>query len=265
LVSNWVELQFAPITGSMMAYWSPWLTDNDSGFIYAELQDAEGRRRSSSGLPPLPFAMNGGQTWVGFGLDTIYPPIQPGQAYLLQVTFTWPSDWRDPNSNPDYPGVIGMTGLSTTTEVPVVTQMNYPIWRDRVFAPADLNQPSVVEPLRDPDQDGWVNLVEFAVGGSPTSADAGPLLTVAADPAGVVLTYPRQAGAIGVEVGLETTSDLAQAGSWQPLSAALPPESLTVHWYAPDDSLQRQVRTRVILDPFAGARFFRLRIREEDL
>jgi len=155
-----------------------------------------------------------------------------------------------------------MTGVSTTTEVPVVTQMNDAIWRDRVFAPADLNQPSVVDPLRDPDQDGWINLVEFAVGGSPTTADSGPLLTVTVDPAGVVLQHPRQAGAFGVEVRLETTLDLAQAGSWQPLSSALPPERRTVHWYAPDDSFQRQVRTRVSTDSFEGPRFFRLRIQE---
>ena len=262
MISNWADLQFCEVAGAMFVYWEPWLGATTNDFIYVELQEADtGQRRSSSVPPPLPYSLHGLRTGVGFGLDSLYPPLEPGRAYRVQVTFTRPVDFRSAEANTNYPGVLGMSGFSTSTRAIIVTKMDYGVWRDRVFSVEQLEHPDIVDPSGDPDDDGFVNRVEYAMGWSPLVADDSRLLSVSARGAEVTLIHSRQAGAGGVEVEVETATQLDKPDSWVPLTQVVPAAALRVDWLATDDSLRRMVRTRIDARLMDGPRFFRLRVR----
>ena len=107
----------------------------------------------------------------------------------------------------------------------------------------------------DPDGDGTSNLLEFVLGGTPTTSDAAttlPSVTTPTDSSGarLVVTYRRARAAAGVSVTVETSLDLVQwttvtpgAGATEqvtPLDAAL--EQVVVTIPCPDSPLFARVQ-----------------------
>jgi hypothetical protein len=262
-ITNWVELQFTPVTGVLRLFFEPWTDGTAADFIYAELRDPDtGGRRTGSMFVPMPGALNGEQTSVGFSLDSLHPPLEPGRAYPVYVAFTRPADWHSSDSNPDYPGVTGIGGYTSSIESTIVTAMNYAAWRDRTFPAAELGKPEVVGTSEDPDADGTINLMEYAVGTDPMTPDsAGVLSSTFEDWTWtVIITYPRLAGAADVEVNLETTARLGPTSAWGPVSVAVPEYRRQEIWEAEEGSLRRWVHTRIQLSGPDEPRFFRLRV-----
>jgi hypothetical protein len=133
-------------------------------------------------------------------------------------------------------------------------------WRDRHFTAAELADPAAEASLwgdfADPDADGWVNVLEFALAGtSPRDSTSRPVLTteLVTDGAGTWLvgTYHVHEGITGLAVRAETSADL-EAGAWEPLP---PVESSSLA----DDTARLTVRVPVGPGP---RRFLRLTVGE---
>ena len=66
----------------------------------------------------------------------------------------------------------------------------------------------------DPDGDGLVNLLEYALGLDPMVADRAGLPTVQVSEGNLTLTYRRAVATSGLTYSAQTTSDLTNAASW---------------------------------------------------
>ena len=98
---------------------------------------------------------------------------------------------------------------------------NYATWLPTVFSASQLQDPTVVDPVVDPDSDGLANLVEFIMGMNPTNALAVPEFTAGIEnlsidgPAAdyVTVTVNRRKWLEGVELRVEVCSSL-DTGQW---------------------------------------------------
>ena len=102
-------------------------------------------------------------------------------------------------------------------------------------------------PAADPDADGSINLLEYALGSAPRRSSSLPSLTAARAPDGrLTFTFPRQnAPDLTYIVEFSATLD---AGSWQPGFTSSGPENIAGPVTATDP------------EPDAGRRFARLRV-----
>jgi hypothetical protein len=101
-------------------------------------------------------------------------------------------------------------------------------WRAEYFSAADLadpaREPALWGDLADPDHDGAANLLEFALGTSPTNRASFPAISAAIFRAPetqntyVRATYQVREGTSGVTVTPQASEDLT-SGSWQSLTA----------------------------------------------
>lgn len=101
--------------------------------------------------------------------------------------------------------------LEATFPVTVLSSVPLIAWRQTYFATtADLGSAAN---QADPDGDGLVNLLEYALGGLPTSATSAPV-PVVSNPGGttLALTYVRARSELGYAV--QTTTDLGNPASW---------------------------------------------------
>ena len=90
-----------------------------------------------------------------------------------------------------------------------VMGLTYTQWREASFDPAAAADDSVSGPEADPDGDGQVNTVEYALGGNPTTGDPKPLsVTVDWSEPTAILVYPVRTNATDLEVSIEFSSDL---------------------------------------------------------
>jgi hypothetical protein len=100
----------------------------------------------------------------------------------------------------------------TGTEIPVLPysaiRETYDIWRARNFLP---NSPAG-EPEADPDDDGWRNLVEYALGTNPNSPSGAPALA-SLENGQLVLTLKKPPGVKDVAYEVEGSPNL-MPGSW---------------------------------------------------
>ena len=89
-------------------------------------------------------------------------------------------------------------------------------WRQSFFN-ADADNPLIAGDTADPDGDALPNLVEYALGLNPLTADADPLTATAAEVEGQIflrLALARNPAVTGVVTSIETTTDPSLAGSW---------------------------------------------------
>jgi hypothetical protein len=94
-------------------------------------------------------------------------------------------------------------------------QANYAAWSQRYFSQADLNDPakevSVWGPLADPDADGRPNLLEYALGLNPVTAESGTnvmtLTSVGANQAYAQLQFKQRLNDPTLECVVEASAD----------------------------------------------------------
>lgn len=82
-------------------------------------------------------------------------------------------------------------------------------WAAAQFTPEQLADATVSGPQADPDGDGLVNLVEYALGLVPLTPDSGSVLAITQDATSWVVTYTRPANRTDLIYTVETSVDLA--------------------------------------------------------
>ncbi|MGY8690683.1 MAG: hypothetical protein ACKVHP_23465, partial [Verrucomicrobiales bacterium] len=102
--------------------------------------------------------------------------------------------------------------LPSDASPPPVNAITYAIWAETAF-PTEVD----TSPDGDPDNDGFVNLLEFASGSEPTNRRSVPSFTIVSDDELTVsLTTTQRANIMGIVFILETTNDL---DTWRALDA----------------------------------------------
>jgi PKD repeat protein len=119
-----------------------------------------------------------------------------------------------------------------------------------------VNDPNIIGDTADPDHDGLLNLMEFALGQSPKTP--GPSSTSLQTPSSgnIIYTYTRKRGVTGVSYAIEWSDTLA-ADSWSPTGTG--PETILSH----DPSTDLEDVSIVVPSGSGGQRFARLRVRRE--
>jgi hypothetical protein len=104
---------------------------------------------------------------------------------------------------------IPMLNFSTIAET-------YDTWKARNFP----SNPVASSPDADPDADGRVNLLEYAIGSNPNSRDSGSYLNVSFEDNALFLSFQKGPGVKDVNYEIESSPNLASA-SWQTSSVAI--------------------------------------------
>jgi len=86
---------------------------------------------------------------------------------------------------------------------------SYGTWANTRFSSDQLANPTVSDRSADPDLDGLSNLVEYALGFDPLTADHGTTLSVSRNAGSWVVTYARPANRADLIYSVETSADLS--------------------------------------------------------
>ena len=139
------------------------------------------------------------------------------------------------------------TGTATVSDDLIITVTeSYDAWAVRTLDSAD---PLVTGMLRDPDNDGISNLVEFALGLNPTSASSSGLPQPLAEGGSLTLTYQRYSGCELTYI-VEVSDDLISWSS-STVSETMSGSSGTIQtWVATDsrplsEGVRRYMRVRI--------------------
>ncbi len=138
-------------------------------------------------------------------------------------------------------------------------------WRQERFTQAQRENPELVGDFKDPDGDGFTNIMEFLFATDPMKADAKGIAVQGLGRKSVAVTggdpipgpvvfsfdFPRAKGADGVELWIESSADLK---TWQ-REPTVPVRTGTV------DSVTERMRLSIESDPkLVQKRFFRLAV-----
>ncbi len=141
------------------------------------------------------------------------------------------------------------TSLSNATVV--IQDRPVDVWRKASFTAGELLNPAISGDDGDPDQDGLANLLEYALGLNPKSADANPLSPTISG-GYFTMTYTRLKTATDVSLLVEQSGDLV---TWQSGPTFFEPIGC---WDAGD---VQQITLRLVAPVSAQARaFVRLRV-----
>ncbi|MGB6223697.1 hypothetical protein [Haloferula sp.] len=132
-------------------------------------------------------------------------------------------------------------------------------WRQLNFTPEERADPEIIGDFKDPDGDGYTNIMEFLFSSNPLSADSPALARQSLskskpsdeEPGPVVFSfdYPQAVGADGVDLWIETSTDLDE---WQR-------ETVTAVTAGGDNGAIRRMRLSFESDPVDfPKRFYRL-------
>jgi hypothetical protein len=105
----------------------------------------------------------------------------------------------------------GYTRTSLTNSEVIIKDRPVDGWRKAKFSAAELLSPEVSGDLADPDGDGLVNLLEYAMGTSPKTAVASETLRAWVEQGHALLSYTSSKVASDVELSLQYSADLV---SW---------------------------------------------------
>ena len=138
------------------------------------------------------------------------------------------------------------------------------LWRTFHFGSNATNS-SVSGDFADPDNDGALNLLEYAVGSDPTTPGNGKILNASFSGPDFVVTFNRNASATDIGYSVETSPDLsawsaainyASASGWVPVTGGSATESVP-SGVPPDQSVSVTVD---LGPPSANSLFVRLRV-----
>ena len=151
-------------------------------------------------------------------------------------------------------GVLGSPGAGDTSQVQA-----YHGWDNFHFTSAQRDDALVSGPYADPDGDGRVNWVEYALGSDPWVSDAEPVgfgLVTVSGKRYAALNFVRPVNALDVAYALLATDNLV-AGTWGVISN-------TVATTTSQTNNRESVSLRETKTATAAARFFRLRLTFEE-
>lgn len=100
-----------------------------------------------------------------------------------------------------------VSSAATLTVKPLPPIDGFSVWRSTVFTAQDLDAPAVSGPLADPDGDGLVNLLEYALGHDPKSVEHFPL-NVERTATEWIVHYTRPAARADLVYAIESSTTL---------------------------------------------------------
>lgn len=104
-------------------------------------------------------------------------------------------------------------GANQRATITISEPAGYALFNSTYFSAGELENTSISGPNADPDADGWVNLVEYALGLNPRSASTSGLPVAGTTASDWVFTYTRPASATDVTYTVEFSSNLAGWGT----------------------------------------------------
>ena len=241
------------------SYGDGWYPETDGGGSALEIVNPLAARGiwgdKESWRPTIPnpglggvFAVNAGPDVAVTLPDTVslegaisYGPQTPGSVTLLwtkvsgpgTVTFGTPAAAATTagfSAAGTYVLRLTATGTaSTSDDITVIVTESYSAWALRTLGSTN---PSVTGMNQDPDKDGLVNLLEYAFGLNPASADTTGLPVTAVTGGRLTVTYRRLTGS-GVTYAVESSSDLK---TW---SSTTVTETLVSHLRQSPDLVRR--------------------------
>jgi hypothetical protein len=197
-----------------------------------------------SSLPtdPLP-------TWLALssgGLLSGTPPLTGEYWFTLRVA--------------DAIGQVADRVYMLTVTAPSPT--NYTLWCEDRFASNEFTNPAVSGRLSDPDSDGRVNLLEYAVGSAPKQPETSGVLAIRLEPDRLAVTHSLNSLATDIAVNVQVATQPAGPAAWQDLEDLLAPDQFS-RQVGPPDSAGRCPCEVVLPRPLAqAALFLRLQVRE---
>jgi alpha-tubulin suppressor-like RCC1 family protein len=110
-----------------------------------------------------------------------------------------------------YDVVVAMVGGGSVISDPALLTLldGYGVWRGDSFTAGELADTSVSGPNADPDADGFANLLEYALGFEPKTADTSNLPTVSVEGSDWVYTMARPADRTDITYVVEISTNLA--------------------------------------------------------
>ncbi len=106
---------------------------------------------------------------------------------------------------------VGTTWEAVTPVDDAEPPEGYEDWAGQFFTQDEMDDPSISGPSADPDGDGILNLMEFALGGNPTQPDRGILPAEGRESVDgedyLTLTFSRPADVTGVDYSVDTAGD----------------------------------------------------------
>ncbi len=117
----------------------------------------------------------GGETIFGFRYSDEPPwPVQAdGEGFSLERIA--PADGRDPAMAQNWRASLEMGGTPGRGSEEA---LSYVEWAASVFTPEQLADPAISGSGADPDGDGWINLLEYVLGGLPLASSGSPVSVV---------------------------------------------------------------------------------------
>ena len=140
-----------------------------------------------------------------------------------------------PSTSPDVPTVPIWVDTRGTTPDPFIArvgmgrQLTFASWRAGRFSLSQINDPMIGGAGVDPDGDGAVNLVEYALGLDPHSADGAVLNTVVAGrgpSARFTTSYERLRGATDLSYSWSQSSNLTDWSTLNPSNVVITPSAV---------------------------------------
>ncbi len=99
------------------------------------------------------------------------------------------------------------------------TVSNYAGWLDYRFTPPEIADTSITGAMMDPDQDGWCNLLEYALGADPHAADKPPGAPVFGQAGGyLTITFQRNPQLVDLNYLVEASN---LSGGWTVIAQSL--------------------------------------------
>lgn len=189
-----------------------WLAADDDGELRLSTTEFPADARVVATVP----AYTGSREWSKFTTQKSAPiPLIAGKRYYIEARSYdagWFEDlsvaWRSDGAAPTDADIIGANAISPWRDA---SQLE--AWRLLHFG--TISSSGIAALDADPDQDGFNNLLEYALGGNPVTPIASPLYTCAPDAQGVLeLSFTRERAELTYEV--RASSDLV---NWTVLSA----------------------------------------------
>lgn len=222
-ITNLAQAQLIDTSRTFMLAYAPWPEGTTNDFVRVQIFDA----RTGAEVAGYGDIFEVGAYDATFRPSFAINPgwLQAGQRYSACVSFIKMAGRINPLDNGEYPGVAKAATFTSATEFDISSALTYAAWLNRYFDAVQQANPEVTGPDRDPDQDGLVNVLEYAFGRHPQLPDNKAHLAVSLGAGRLALSYTLSSAMVDYAHELQGSRDLRD---WSPVAALFPTSPLSI-------------------------------------